>query len=176
MLWFGWLGFILLFSIPPVVFSKPFRTVQRAPTTICIVIIFMFRGRGLTLCLSPSVCLCFHLFLKFSHNLQSEEQNPLDGKYIFLSSLINTRSGRLAGIRLSVCFLKSQRNLCVSFSRTDSGLFIYLLVVCSNLNFLHNSQWIIFPTQSCLVLNSKWVLCRSANREGFFYCDSESPQ
>ena len=34
----------------------------------------------------------------------------------------------------------------------DSGLCIYHLFVCSNLNFLYNSQWIAFPTQSCLVL------------------------
>ena len=42
-------------------------------------------------------------------------------------------------------------NLCISFSRTDTGSCIY---VWSNLNFLHNSQWITLPTQSCLVLYS----------------------
>ena len=31
---------------------------------------------------------------------------------------------------------------------------IYHLFVWSNLNFLHNSRWITFPTQSCLVLYS----------------------
>ena len=31
-------------------------------------------------------------------------------------------------------------------------LYIYRLFVWSNLNFLHNSQWITSPTQSCLVL------------------------
>ena len=36
---------------------------------------------------------------------------------------------------------------------TDSGLCIYHLFVWSNLNFLHNSQWINFPNQ-CLVLFS----------------------
>ena len=41
--------------------------------------------------------------------------------------------------------------LWVSFSRTDSDLCIYDLVVWSNSNLLHNSQGIIFPTQSCLV-------------------------
>ena len=48
--------------------------------------------------------------------------------------------------------LKSHMSLCVSFSRTDVGLCIYHLVVRSNFNFLHNSQWITLPTQSCLVL------------------------
>ena len=47
---------------------------------------------------------------------------------------------------------KSQRSLCVSFSRTGARLGIYHLFVWSNLNFLHISQWITLPTQSCLVL------------------------
>ena len=33
-------------------------------------------------------------------------------------------------------------------------LCLYHLSVWSNFNFLHNSQWITFPTQSCLVLYS----------------------
>ena len=61
------------------------------------------------------------------------------------------RSGILAEIGWSVCMSKSQRSLCVSFSRTDAGLCIYHLFVWSNLNFL---QWITLPTLSCLVLYS----------------------
>ena len=68
--------------------------------------------------------------------------------------LIIIRSGLLAGIRWSVCMLKSHRSLWVSFSRTDDGLCIYYLLVWSNLNFLHISQWITLPTQSCLALYS----------------------
>ena len=49
---------------------------------------------------------------------------------------------------------KSQRSLCVSFSRTGAGLCIYHLLVRSNLNFLHISQWITLSTQLCLVLYS----------------------
>ena len=49
--------------------------------------------------------------------------------------------------RSSRCIL--HRCLRTSFSRTDSGLFVW-----SNLNFLHNSQWIPLPTQLCLVLHS----------------------
>ena len=60
------------------------------------------------------------------------------------------RSGRLAEIRWSVYISKPQRILHISFS----GSCIYHLVVWSNLNFLHNSQWITLPTQSCLVLYS----------------------
>ena len=43
-------------------------------------------------------------------------------------------------------------NLCISFSRAGSGLWIYHLFVWSN--FLQHSQWTTFPTQSCLVLYS----------------------
>ena len=64
------------------------------------------------------------------------------------------RSGLLAGIKWSVCMLKSHRSLCVAFSRTGAGLCIYHLFVWSNWNFLHISQWITLPTQSCLALYS----------------------
>ena len=57
-----------------------------------------------------------------------------------------TKSSRLAEIRRSVCISKSQWSLCISFSRVDSGLFMW-----SNLNFLHSSRWIILATLSCLV-------------------------
>ena len=43
--------------------------------------------------------------------------------------LIIIRSGLLAEIRWSVCMSKSQRSLCVSFSRTDAGLCTYHLFV-----------------------------------------------
>ena len=42
--------------------------------------------------------------------------------------------------------------MCVSFFSADSALYIYHLFIWSNFNFLHSSQWITFPTQSCLVL------------------------
>ena len=49
---------------------------------------------------------------------------------------------------------KSHRSLCVLFSRIGAGLCIYHLLVWSNFNFLHISQWITLPTQSCLALYS----------------------
>ena len=57
-------------------------------------------------------------------------------------------------IRWSVYTGKSQKSLCVSFSRADSRLCIYHLYVWSNFNFLHTSRFIMLPTQSCLVLYS----------------------
>ena len=73
---------------------------------------------------------------------------------LLLLLIIIIRSGLLVGIRWSVCMLKSHRSLCVSFSRRGARLCIYHLLVWSNLNFLHISQWIILPTQSCLALYS----------------------
>ena len=63
-------------------------------------------------------------------------------------------TGLLAEIKWSVCMPKSHRSLCVSFSRTGAELCIYYLFVWSNLDFVHISQWITLPTQSCLVLYS----------------------
>ena len=92
-----------------------------------------------------------------------------------------TWSGCLAKIRWSVCISKSQRILCVSFSRMDSRLCIYHLFVWSNLNFLHNSQWITFSTQLCLVLYSlcanlllsfiMWLIILSLSPQFITYLD-----
>ena len=68
--------------------------------------------------------------------------------------LIIMRSGLLAGIRWSVCTLKSHRSSCESFSSTVARLCIYHLFVWSNWNFLRISPWITLPTQSCLALYS----------------------
>ena len=70
-----------------------------------------------------------------------------------LSCLLSIiRSGRQSEIRWLVCISKSQRTWCGSFSKTDVAFCIYHLSVWSNFNFMHNSQLITLPTQSCLVL------------------------
>ena len=58
----------------------------------------------------------------------------------------------LAEIKWCICISKSLRSLCFSFSWTDFGLCIYDFFVGSNIFFLHSSQWIPLPIQSCLVL------------------------
>ena len=80
--------------------------------------------------------------------------------FLFFFFIIIIRSGLLADIRWSVCMSMFHRSLYVSFSRTDAGLCIYHLFVWSNLNFLHISQWITLPTQSCVVLCSFWANMR----------------
>ena len=73
---------------------------------------------------------------------------------LLLLLLIIIKSGLLAGIRWSVCMLKSHKSLCVAFSWTGARLCIYHLLIWSNSNFLHISQWITLPTQPCLALYS----------------------
>ena len=95
------------------------------------------------------------LFTSFQFYSSKVHNSVSSNFFIFLKMLLLltiTRPGRLAEIKWSVCISKSQRSLCVSFSRTDVGLFIYHLVVRSNFGFLHNSLWISFATQLYLVL------------------------
>ena len=78
-----------------------------------------------------------------------------DGKihYKAVIFLTITKSILLCGIWWSVYILKSTRILCVSFSRTYSILCIVHILSGSRVNFqcLRYSQWVIFPTESCLV-------------------------
>ena len=69
--------------------------------------------------------------------------------FFFFLFLIIIKSGHLAEVKWPVCISKSQRNLCFSSSRIDSGLFVW-----SNFYFLHSFQGITLPTLSCLVLCS----------------------
>ena len=92
-------------------------------------------------------------FLSILLSGQPRQQSLQFCKFSFFCWVI-IRSGRLGEIRWSVCMSKSLWSLCVSFSRTDSGLCIYHLFVWSYFNFLHNSQRITLPTQLCLVLHS----------------------
>ena len=103
--------------------TKALGTVPTASITIGIIVTSMFY--------------CF-----FSSRTRS--------KYLFFGFLIFplevrrqvlyfTRSCLLVEIRWSTCISKSQRIVCVSFSRTDCDLCIYYLFVWPNCNFLHSS-------------------------------------
>ena len=74
------------------------------------------------------------LSLSFTFTMWSTgTSNPLNGALSFLLAI--TKCCRLADIRWSVCLLKYQKSLHVSFSGTYSGLYIYHLSVRSNFNF-----------------------------------------
>ena len=114
-------------------YSSPFFnhlvTVLRAPVTISIIVTFMFHS------FFSSLARSWYLsFFSFSFNFTpwSAETAKFTILHVLFFMLIIIRSGRLAEIRWSVCMSKSQRSLCVSFFRTDSGLYLYHLFVWSN--------------------------------------------
>ena len=62
--------------------------------------------------------------------------------FFFFFLLIVIRSGRLAEIRWSDCISKSQKSLCVSLFRIDSGLCIHHLFTWSNFGSLARSRYL----------------------------------
>ena len=130
-------------------FNNPLVIVPKTLITIGTIITFMFHSFFNSLARSKYLSFFAH---SFRFILWSAGTAKLTILQILFFLLIIIRSGLLAGIRRSVCMLKSQRSLCVSFSRTGAGLYIYHLLEWSNLNFWHISQWITLPTQSCLAL------------------------
>ena len=132
-------------------FNNPLIIVPKAPITIGTIVPFMFHSFFNSLARSRYLSFFSHSFRFILWSAGTAKSIVLQ---ILLFWLIIIRSGLLAGIWWSVCMLKSHRSLCVSFSMTGAGLCIYHLLVWSNLNFLHISQWITLPTQSCVALYS----------------------
>ena len=130
-------------------YTNPLVTVPSAQITIGITVTFMFHSFFSTL--AKFRYLSIFLF-SINFTLWSARTAKSTIRQILWFLLTATWSGNLAEIRWSVCISKSQMSLCVSSSRTDSRLCIYHLFAWSNFNFLHNSQWITLPTQSCLDL------------------------
>ena len=102
---------------------------------------------------SPSCSCASSAVFQFYFVVSRDCQIHNSARSVFIIIII-ARSDRLAEIRCSICISKSLKSLFASFSKTDSGLYIYYLLVWSDVNFLHNSQWITFPIQSYLVLDS----------------------
>ena len=132
-------------------FSNPLVTVLKAPITIGIIVTCMFHSFSNS---QVEVLILLFTFFQFYSVVSRNSKVDNFANSLFFFLLIIIKSGLLAKIRWSVCVSKSHRSLCVSFSRTGAGLCIYHLFVWSSLNFLHISQWITLPTQSCLVLYS----------------------
>ena len=127
-------------------FNSPLVTVPKAPIAFVIIVTFMFHSFFNSLGRSRYLSLFSH---SFSFILWSAGTAKSIILRIFFFSLIIIRSGLL-----DFCILKSHRSYYVSFLRTGAGLCIYHLLAWSNLNFLHISQFITLPTQSCLALYS----------------------
>ena len=132
-------------------FNNPLVIVPKAPITIGTIVTFIFHSFFNSLAKSRYLSFFSHSFRFILWSAGTAKSTILQ---ILFFLFIIIRSGLLAGIRWSVCMLKSHRSLCVSFSRIGAGLCIYHLLVWSNLNFLHISQWTTLPTQSCLALYS----------------------
>ena len=131
-------------------FYNPLMTIAKAPIMISIIVTFMFHSFFQYSSKVEVLILLFTFFQFYSVvSWDSKVHNFANSLFFWL---ITIRSGLLAEIMWSVCMSKSYWSLCVSFCRTVAGLCIYHLFVWSNLNFLHISQWITLPTQSCLVL------------------------
>ena len=144
---FWMVSILLLISCSSSLFSKLSGTVPNSVTTIGATVTFVFHI-FLVLWQGQSICLSFQFVL-----FAVEMAKPTWWQ-VLLFLLINNCSGLLSGIRWSN--FKSQRILCILFSRIDSYLCIYDLVVSSNFNLLHNSQLFTFPIQSYLVMYSFW--------------------
>ena len=120
-------------------------TVHSALTIIGITVIFMYYSFFISLVKSKYLFI-FLLFL-FSLCRSLGQQNT---SFFFLVDYHKVwSSDRGYVIRL---YLKIPEIFCVSFSRMDSGLCIYHLVICLNFNLLHSSHSITFPTQSYALL------------------------
>ena len=126
--------------------TNPLVTVPSAPITIGNTVTFMFHGFFSCLARSKYLSL-FSLYFNFIQWSVGTAMFTIRQVLFFVDYYTVWSSG------WSVWISKSQRSLCVSFSRTDSGS-----CVESNFNFLHNSQWTSLHTQSSLVL---YVFCAS---------------
>ena len=96
-------------------FNNPFNIVPKAPITIGTINTFMFHRFFNSLARSRYLSFFSHSF-RFILWSTGTAKSTIFQILFFL--LIIIRSGLLAGIRWSVCMLKSHRSLCVSFSRT----------------------------------------------------------
>ena len=109
-------------------FDNPLVTVPKAPITIGIIFTFMFHSFFNSLARSRYLSLFSH---SFSFILWSAGTAKATILQILWFLLIIIRSGLRTEIRWTVYRSKSHRSLCVSFSRTGTGLCIYHLLAWS---------------------------------------------
>ena len=146
---------VWMISTRPPIFksSSPFNnrlvTVLNAPITNGIIVTFVCHSFFDSQARSRYLSFFSH---SFSFILWSAGTAKSTNLQVLFFLLIILMSGLLVEIRWSVCM--SHWSLCMSFSRADAGWCIYYLFVKSNFTFLHVSQWVTWPTQWSVVLNS----------------------
>ena len=101
--------------------TNPLVTVLRATITIGITITFIFHS---FFQFPSKVEVLIFLFVAFQFYSVVSWDSKVYTSASSLFLLFITRSGHLDEIRWSVCISKHQWSLCISFSRTDSGLCI----------------------------------------------------
>ena len=141
-------------------------TVPSAPITIGIFATFVCHSffRSLT----KSTYLSLSLFsLSFSVTLWSAGTAKSTIQQVVFFFLLFFFYGWLSlGLVISSYFKIPEK-----FSRTDSGLYISHMFAWSNLNYLHSSQWISFPSKSCLLL---YIFCANLRHSLVIRSDSVS--
>ena len=115
-------------------FSNPLVTVLNAPTRIGIIVTCMFH---IFFPFSSKVEVLILLFTFFQfYSVVSRDSNvDYFGSFFFL---IIIKSGLLAGVRGSVCMLKSHMSLCVALSLLS---LLYQSVFYTGFNFFIESAW-----------------------------------
>ena len=149
--------FWMVSPCPPIstssnLFNHHLVSVPKEPITIRIIVTFMLRSFFNSQARFRYLSFFSHSFSFILWSAGTVKSTIL--QILFFFFLIIIRFGHLAENRWSVCMPKSHRSLCVSFSRTGSWLCVYHMFIWSNYSFLHISQWVTLPTQSCLILYS----------------------
>ena len=148
-------------------FNNPLVIVPKASITIGTIVTFMLHSFFNSLARWRYLSFFSHSFRFILWSAGTAKSTILQ---ILFLLLIIMRSGLLVGIMWSVYIFKSHRSLCMSFSRTVASLCIYHLLVWSNLNFLHISQWISYRPSDvspytpsvlicCIRLLCDWSFC-----------------
>ena len=150
-----------------VLISNPLLTVPSTLITIGITVTVMFHRLFSSLARSRYSSL---FSVSFIFTLWSTRMaNPLLRRFCFFFLVTITRSCRLAGI----CVLKSQRSLCVLFSKTDSVLRIYHLFIKCHKTISNQTNQMYLPTIrfGWLVVWVLWYinLCRLFNAKSVLY-------
>ena len=128
-------GFFLLWHL----FNNPLVTVPKGLITIGTIVTFMFHSIFFLFSSKFEVIIPLFTFFQFYSVVSRDSKVDNFQIFFFFFLFIIIRSGLLTEITWSVFMSKPHRSLYVSFSRIGAGLWIYHLLVWSNLNFLNIS-------------------------------------
>ena len=147
-------------------FNNPFVIVLNAPFTIGTIVTFMFHS-FFQFSSKVEVIILFFTFLQIYSVVRGTSKSTILQVLFFL--LIIMRSGLLAGIRWSVCMLKSHRSLCESFSKRGAGLCIYHLFVWSTLRVNYFTHLRVFyASVSWWFSTGVWAIVSLLKSPGLF--------